>query len=334
MTTSKLIFFGLLMAIAHGVQAQGITVEANTTANKTSFFQGEPVALDVIIKNNSDQQTTMCYCSRWKLYSKTYQKEGQDLKDIAPGPNPQRVVSSHPPVNTPASNTPAECTCDSPARGNVIIPMGSAVHHPILINTCDTFHGCYKGGVWTANLPLGDYEFTYYLFFSNAPSVEKKITFSIVEPTRLQRLYLEKLASIYDVNSIDNWLQLMETIHEPAIVDKILTRVVTNGYLGTHADFWAGQVARYSNDALLIHQLSIVTTMEDNDARRNRVDYYQRIIDNLKTKDDRVTDAFLKQIESTNLSKTGRTNYKTIPPDKIDKIKTDWKDRKRKKKGK
>jgi hypothetical protein len=217
------------------------------------------------------------------------------------------------------------------ARGNIVIPKHSSIHRPMLINTCDTFHGCYSGGLWPANLPVGDYEFTYYLSFSNAAPMEKKIKFSMVEPTHAQALYLQKLATAYDVKSIDSWLQAMETIHDPAIVDKILTRVATGGYLGTYADFWAGQVARYSNDALLVHQLSIAATMDDNDTRRNRMDYYQRIIDNLKTKDDRVTDAFLKQIESANLSKANRSDYKTIPPDKIEKIKTDWKRKKKNK---
>lgn len=334
MTTNKLIFSGLLMVAVLAAQAQEITVEANTAMNKTSFFQGEPVALDIIITNNTEENTTLCYCSSWKLYSKTYQKEGRELRAIAPGANPHQIVTSHPPVRTPASNRRTTCTCDAPAHGNIIIPKGASVHHPMLINTCDTFHGCYPGGLWKANLPVGEYEFTYYLSFSNAPSVEEKITFSVVEPTHSQRLYLEKLASLYDVNSIDNWLQLVKTIHEPAIVDKILTRLVSGGYMGTHAAFWADNVARYSNDALLIHQLSTIAIMDDDDSRRNRTDFYQRIINNLRDKDERIVDAFLNQIESANLSKANRSNYKKIAPDKIDKIKKDWKDRKQKKKDK
>jgi len=334
MTTSRSILLGLFMIAAPGIQAQDITVDANTRVNKATFFQGEPVVLDIIITNNTDENTTLCYCSGWKLYSTTYQKEGQDLKDIAPGLNPPGHITSHPPVRTPASGNRANCTCDPQALGNIIIPKHSFVHRPMLINTCDTFHGCYKGGLWPANLPVGEYEFTYYLSFSNAPAMEKKIKFSMVEPTHAQALYLKNLAATYDVKSIDSWLKAMETIHEPAIVDKILTRVTTGGYLGKYADFWADQAGRYSNDALLIHQLSIVASMEDNDSRRDRMVYYQRIIDNLKTKNDRVTDAFLGQIESANLSRAGKANYKAIPPDKIDRMKTDWKDRKRKKKDK
>src|SRR4051812_25233735 len=128
MTTSKLILSGLLIAATLGMHAQGIVVEANTKANKDSFFQGEPVVLDIIITNNTDKNTTLCYCSGWKLYSTTYQKEGQDLKDIAPGLNPPEHVTSHPPAKTSASNRQANCTCDLQARGNIIIPRHSSVH--------------------------------------------------------------------------------------------------------------------------------------------------------------------------------------------------------------
>ena len=43
-----------------GGQAQGITVEVNP-ANKSSFFQGETVVLDVIITNNTNENSTLCY---------------------------------------------------------------------------------------------------------------------------------------------------------------------------------------------------------------------------------------------------------------------------------
>jgi len=316
----KNIIISLLCVISavEGCFAQIIKVD-ESKANKKVFVQGEPIALEIILSNPSDQDRALC--SRgWTLYSVTHKMYTEDLEDISPGPFKYEHYSSHGKRSKWDSKKVGFVTDGCELRyAQVILPKKTNIHFIDLINHFQVDRRWNFGGLVSFPLPIGNYRYTFYLSFDDGTGIEKAIDFSIIDPNPSQKLYLNTISDLYRKEPIGKIFTLFETCDDPVIRDKILTILISGPYHHETKDFWLKNLPLFSNDALLLQQLSSLIH-RFNGKGANRIELYRLVLDKLQDKDILLSEAFIAKIKSSNMYQDKVPGYVKIPDHQIEQL--------------